>query len=60
MGERGRPAIGPTVTARVTPEQLADIDTLAAHLGMKRAEWLRAAIEAHIRRGFIDWGQEAS
>lgn len=43
MGSPGRPAVGPMITLRLTPEDLVAIDEDAAARGISRAEWLRRA-----------------
>ena len=42
----GRPAIGPEIKTRVSPELLADIAQAADAAGLTRSAWLRQVIEA--------------
>lgn len=43
-----RPPIGPRVTLRMPPEELAEVDRRAKALGMKRAAYLRFVISTHL------------
>lgn len=44
-GPGGRPAIGPAINTRVTPEQLARLDARAERWGVTRAEALRRVLD---------------